>query len=89
MENTVIKQADAVVVGGGAAGIVAAYKMAKKGLKVIMMDKGSSMLDSDFSKISGYIGCDTKYQKANDQKGHKPDDHRHAMNHQKLFHRNF
>lgn len=43
MENTVIKQADAVVVGGGAAGIVAAYKMAKKGLKVIMMDKGSSM----------------------------------------------
>ena len=64
MENTIIKQADAVVVGGGAAGIVAAYKMAKKGLKVIMMDKGSSMLDSDFSKISGYIGCDTKYQKA-------------------------
>ena len=63
MTETIIKQADAVVVGGGAAGIVASYKLAKAGKSVVMMDKGSSMLDSDFSKISGYIGCDTRFHK--------------------------
>ena len=63
MTDIIRKSTDAVVVGGGAAGIIASYKMAQMGIKVVMLDKGSSMLDSDFSKISGYIGCDTEFQK--------------------------
>ena len=48
-------KADIVVIGSGAAGAVAAYKLAKKGLSVILLEKGKSLNDSDFSKISGFI----------------------------------
>ena len=56
-------KADIVVIGSGAAGAVAAYKLAKKGLSVILLEKGKSLNDSDFSKISGFMGCETAFQK--------------------------
>lgn len=57
-------QAECVVVGGGAAGSAAAYKLAKNGKKVLLMEKGKSLLESDFSRISGFMGCETSFQKA-------------------------
>ena len=64
MGNQNIFQAECVVVGGGAAGSAAAYKLAKAGKRVLLMEKGKSLLESDFSRISGFMGCETSFQKA-------------------------
>lgn len=64
MKEVIYKDAYAVVVGGGAAGGVAAYKLAKKGKKVILMEKGYSFRASNFARLSGFMGCETEFQKS-------------------------
>lgn len=56
-------EAYAVIIGGGAAGSVAAFKLAKAGKHVILMEKGRSFRSSNFSRLSGFMGCETAFQK--------------------------
>lgn len=59
-----IYEADAVVVGGGAAGSVAAYKLSKAGKHVILLEKGMTFRASNFARLSGFMGCETKFQES-------------------------
>ena len=57
-------EAYAVVAGGGAAGLMAAYKLAKEGKKPLVIEKGASCASSNFAKLSGPAACDTTVQAA-------------------------
>lgn len=56
-------EADAVVVGGGAAGLMAAYKLSKEGKSVIIMEKGPNSACSNFANVSGPMAADTSIMK--------------------------
>ena len=57
-------EAYAVVAGGGAAGLLAAYTLAKAGKKPLILEKGASCASSNFARLSGPAACETAVQEA-------------------------
>ena len=54
----------AVIVGGGAGGLLAAYKLAKEGKTPLLLEKGPSCASSNLANLSGPAACNTSNQKA-------------------------
>lgn len=54
----------AVIVGGGAGGLLAAYKLAKEGKAPLLLEKGPSCVSSNLATLSGPAACNTSNQKA-------------------------
>ena len=52
-------EADIVIVGAGAAGLMAAYTASQGGAKVIVMEKAANALSSNFSRCGGPAGAET------------------------------
>ncbi len=68
-ENTIARkegdttmEADAVVVGAGAAGLMAALALGRAGKSVIIVEKAPSASMSNFSMCGGPAACETKLQ---------------------------
>lgn len=61
-EGTSTKECDAVVVGAGAAGLMAALKLCEAGKKVVIVEKALSASMSNFSMCGGPAACETKLQ---------------------------
>ena len=57
--KTVEYQADIVIVGAGAAGLMAALTASEAGAKVIVLEKGASALQSNFATCGGPAGAET------------------------------
>ena len=57
--KTVEYETDIVIVGAGAAGLMAAYTASEGGAKVIVMEKGASALQSNFATCGGPAGAET------------------------------
>lgn len=57
-----IYEADAVIVGAGAAGLMAAYFLCRNGRKVIVLEKGVSAAVSNFARCGGPAACETRLQ---------------------------
>ena len=49
----------AVIVGGGAGGLLAAYKLAKEGKAPLLLEKGPSCASSNLANLSGPAACNT------------------------------
>lgn len=62
--KTVEYEADIVIVGAGAAGLMAAHTASKGGAKVIVMEKGASALQSNFAMCGGPAGAETQTAEA-------------------------
>ncbi len=56
-------EADIVIVGAGAAGLMAAYTASEGGAKVIVLEKGASALQSNFAMCGGPAGAETQTAK--------------------------
>jgi len=54
---------DVVVVGAGAAGLMASYQLTQAGYDVQLLEKGASAAASNFSMCGGPNACETKLQK--------------------------
>ena len=52
------------IVGGGAGGLLAAYKLAKEGKTPLLLEKGPSCASSNLANLSGPAACNTSNQKA-------------------------
>lgn len=61
--ETIEDKADIVIVGAGAAGLMAAYEASEKGASVIVLEKGSSAAVSNFALCGGPAAVETKLQK--------------------------
>lgn len=61
-EGSSTKECDVVVVGAGAAGLMAALKLSEAGKKVIVVEKAPSASMSNFSMCGGPAACETKLQ---------------------------
>lgn len=61
-EGSSTKECDVVVVGAGAAGLMAALKLGEAGKKVIVVEKAPSASMSNFSMCGGPAACETKLQ---------------------------
>ena len=55
-------EADVVIAGAGAAGLMAALELTMAGKKVIVLEKGASAGVSNFSMCGGPTACETKLQ---------------------------
>ena len=62
--KTAAYEADIVIVGAGAAGLMAAYTASEGGAKVIVLEKGASALQSNFAMCGGPAGAETQTAKA-------------------------
>ncbi|BAK43786.1 FAD-dependent oxidoreductase [Eggerthella sp. YY7918] len=56
------KECDVAIVGAGAAGLIAALKLAEAGMKVVIVEKAPSAAMSNFSMCGGPAACETKLQ---------------------------
>lgn len=61
-EGSSTKECDVVVVGAGAAGLMAALKLSEAGKSVIVVEKAPSASMSNFSMCGGPAACETKLQ---------------------------
>lgn len=61
-EGSETREADAVVVGAGAAGLMAALALTRAGKHVIVVEKGANAFMSNFSVCGGPAACETKLQ---------------------------
>ena len=61
-EGSKQQSCDVVVVGAGAAGLMAALKLAEAGKSVIVVEKAPSAAMSNFSMCGGPAACETKLQ---------------------------
>ena len=61
-EGSSTKECDAVVVGAGAAGLMAALKLSEAGKKVVVVEKAPTAAMSNFSMCGGPAACETKLQ---------------------------
>lgn len=53
---------DAVIVGGGAAGLMAALELTEKNKSVLVLEKGKSLNVSNFARAGGPAACETAIQ---------------------------
>lgn len=65
-EGSQTKEADAVVVGAGAAGLMAALALVNAGKSVIVVEKAPSASMSNFAVCGGPAACETKLQEQED-----------------------
>lgn len=61
-EGSEKRECDAVIVGAGAAGLMAALKLSEGGMKVIVVEKGPSAGMSNFALCGGPAACETTIQ---------------------------
>lgn len=61
-EGAQTKECDVVIVGAGAAGLMAALKLARAGKQVIVLEKAESVGMSNFAMCGGPTACETKLQ---------------------------
>ena len=61
-EGSSTKECDVVVVGAGAAGLMATLKLSEAGKSVIVVEKAPSASMSNFSMCGGPAACETKLQ---------------------------
>ena len=61
-EGASTRECDVVVVGAGAAGLMAALKLSEAGKRVIVVEKAPSAAMSNFSMCGGPAACETKLQ---------------------------
>lgn len=57
-------ESDIVIVGAGAAGLMAAMTATRAGAKVIVLEKGANALSSNFAVCGGPLGVETSVQEA-------------------------
>lgn len=57
-----MKKYDVIVIGSGAAGMMAAWKTAKAGLDCLILEKGKSIISSNAAKCGGPALADTRLQ---------------------------
>ena len=62
-EATVTYDADVVIAGAGAAGLMAALNLSRAGKKVIILECSANANSSNFSMCGGPAACETKIQK--------------------------
>ena len=62
VEGSSTKECDVCVVGAGAAGLMAALKLAEAGKSVIVVEKAPSASMSNFAMCGGPAACETKLQ---------------------------
>lgn len=61
-EASETKECDVAVVGAGAAGLMAALKLARAGKRVVVVEKAETVGMSNFSMCGGPTACETKLQ---------------------------
>lgn len=66
-KETVSYEADAVIVGAGAAGMNAALEASQAGLKVLVLEKGATIGVSNAAQAGGPSACETVVQAEEDQ----------------------
>lgn len=67
VEGSQTKECDVCVVGAGAAGLMAALKLAEADKKVIVVEKAPSAAMSNFAMCGGPAACETKLQEQEGQ----------------------
>lgn len=66
-EPTVTRDADVVVAGAGAAGLMAALNLSRAGKKVVVLECSSNANNSNFAMCGGPAACETQMQKAENE----------------------
>ncbi len=62
--EAVEKEADIVIVGAGAAGLMAALKASREGAKVLVLEKAANAYAANFASCGGPAACETNIQAA-------------------------
>ncbi len=62
-----VYEAEAVICGAGAAGLMAAMNLCRAGKKVIIVESGANAFTSNFSMCGGPAACETKLQQEEDE----------------------